>query len=113
KELDSYEKHCKFLADLNCDVVSTVEIGGSILNQDPTRGEDEIEVQRLDEYQWQLVIKGLQKAGAIAKRYGLDLVYHPHAGTVIENRSDVDRLMEETSPEFVSLLLDSGHAIYG
>lgn len=113
KELDSYEKHCKFLAELNCDVVSTVEVGGSILNQDPTRGEDEVEVQRLNEHQWHLVLEGLQKAGAIAKRYSLDLVYHPHAGTVIENKTDVDRLMRETSPELVSLLLDSGHSIYG
>lgn len=113
KELDSYERHCKFLADLGCDVVSTVEIGGSILNQDPTRGENEIDVCRLTESKWQLVTEGLQEAGAIAKRYGLDLVYHPHAGTVIENKEDVDRLMEETDPEFVSLLLDSGHSIYG
>lgn len=113
KELDSYERHCQFLAEFNCDVVSTVEIGGSILNQDPTRGKDEIDVLHLNEDQWQLMIEGLQQAGAIAKRYGLDLVYHPHAGTVVENKEDVDRLMKETDPQLVSLLLDSGHSIYG
>ncbi|WP_059105776.1 myo-inosose-2 dehydratase [Shouchella shacheensis] len=113
QQLEAYRAHCDFLAEFGCNVVSTAEIGGSILNQDPTRGEDEVNVIRLDDEGWKYVSEGLNEAGHIAKVRGLDLVYHPHAGTVIENREEVDRLMEMTDASVVSLLFDTGHNVYG
>jgi inosose dehydratase len=38
---------------------------------------------------------------------------HHHAGTFLETPSEIDRLLEETDPTLVNLLLDTGHAVFG
>lgn len=43
---------------------------------------------------------------------GLSLVYHHHMGTIVQTQADIDRLME-TCGDPVSLLLDTGHAVWG
>ncbi|GKV65860.1 MULTISPECIES: myo-inosose-2 dehydratase [unclassified Sporosarcina] len=113
EELDAYRKHVQFLKLFDCKVVSTAEIGGSMLNQDPTRKQDETFVEHLKEDQWNYLAEGLNKAGEICQEYGMDLVYHHHAGTVVEQPSEIDKLMEMTDPALVSLLYDTGHALYG
>lgn len=112
-ELEAYRKHVEFLKSFGCKVVSTAEIGGSMLNQDPTRGQDEIFVQRLDDDGWKYMVEGLNKAGEICRENGMHLVYHHHAGTVVEQPEEIDRLMEMSDPEFVSMLYDTGHGYYG
>ncbi|WP_077319597.1 myo-inosose-2 dehydratase [Virgibacillus proomii] len=112
-ELKAYRKHVAFLKEFGCKVISTAEIGGSMLNQDPTRGQDETYVERLNEEGWKYLVEGLHKAGEIARENGMQLVYHPHAGTVVEQPHEIDRLMESTDKDYVSLLFDSGHAYYG
>jgi inosose dehydratase len=39
----------------------------------------------------------------------MQLCYHHHMGTGVMTRAEVDRLMAETDPEVVHLLLDTGH----
>lgn len=113
EELESYRKHVEFLKPFGCKVISTAEIGGSMLNQDSTRGQDETYVQRLDDEGWKNLVEGLNKAGEICKENGMDLVYHHHAGTVVEQPEEIERLMEMTDPTLVSLLYDTGHGYYG
>ncbi|MEI3612904.1 myo-inosose-2 dehydratase [Pseudogracilibacillus sp. SO30301A] len=112
-ELESYRKHVEFLKYFDCKVVSTAEIGGSMLNQDPRRKQDETYVERLDDDGWKYLVEGLNKAGEICKENGMDLVYHHHAGTVVEQPEEIDRLMEMSDPNLVSLLYDTGHGYYG
>ncbi|WP_205179783.1 myo-inosose-2 dehydratase [Siminovitchia thermophila] len=112
-ELQAYRDHVKFLAYFGCKVVSTAEIGGSMLNQDPRRKQDETFVERLDDDGWKYLVEGLHKAGEICKEHGMDLVYHHHAGTVVEQPDEIARLMEMTEPHLVSLLYDTGHGYYG
>lgn len=113
EELKSYRKHVEFLKPFGCKVVSTAEIGGSMLNQDPRRKQDETYVERLDEDGWKYLAEGLNKAGEICKENGMDLVYHHHAGTVVEQPEEIEKLMEMTDPSLVSLLYDTGHGYYG
>ncbi|WP_091584804.1 myo-inosose-2 dehydratase [Alteribacillus bidgolensis] len=113
REWKSYREHVEFLKRFNCKVVSTAEIGGSILNQDPRRGQDETFVKRLDDDGWKYLVEGLNKAGEICREHGMHLVYHHHAGTVVEQPEEIDRLMEMTDKEAVSLLYDTGHGYYG
>lgn len=113
KQLQEYREHVLFLKEFGCKVVSTAEIGGSILNQDSRRGEDERDVIRLQEDEWKYLAEGLNKAGEFCKEHGMDLVYHHHAGTVVERPEEIDKLMEMTDPNYVSLLYDSGHGYYG
>jgi inosose dehydratase len=63
----------------------------------------------MDDAQWKLLTDGLNRLGAIARDAGMRLCYHHHLGTVVQSRSDVDRLMAETDPDLVFLLLDTGH----
>jgi inosose dehydratase len=112
-ELKAYRKHVEFLKQFGCKVVSTAEIGGSMLNQDPRRGQDETYVERLSDDEWKYMIEGLNKAGEICRENGMYLVYHHHAGTVVERPEEIERLMEMSDPEKVFLLYDTGHAYYG
>jgi inosose dehydratase len=59
--------------------------------------------------QWKTLTAGLNRIGRIAKDAGMHLCYHHHLGTVVQSRADVDRLMAETDPSLVFLLLDTGH----
>ncbi len=43
----------------------------------------------------------------------MKLIYHYHAGTVVESGEEIDRLMKMTNPQLVHLLYDTGHAYYG
>ena len=64
--------------------------------------------------QWREAVATLHAvARAIRDALGMRVVVHHHAGTFIETPAEIDRLLEETEPEQVGLLLDTGHAAYG
>lgn len=56
-----------------------------------------------------------QKISELSKivhdNHGLYISYHHHMGTVIQNESEIDLLMNSTS-ELLKLLLDTGHLIF-
>jgi len=59
--------------------------------------------------QWADLISGLEELGRIANDSGTRLCYHPHMGTGVMYLDDIVRLMDNTKPELVHLLLDTGH----
>lgn len=63
----------------------------------------------MNDAEWKTLTTGLNGLGTIAKDAGMRLCYHHHLGTVVQSRKDVDRLMAETDPNLVFLLLDTGH----
>src|SRR5699024_10614197 len=42
----------------------------------------------------------------------MEIVYHHHMGTGVQTTDEIERLMENTDPEKVSLLFDTGHLVY-
>ncbi|BFU92374.1 MAG: myo-inosose-2 dehydratase [Nitrospira sp.] len=62
-----------------------------------------------DDAQWQVLAEGLNEIGAMAKSRGRKLCYHHHLGTGVMTAEAVDRLMAQTNPEMVHLLLDTAH----
>ena len=64
------------------------------------------------EAQWQQLIQGLHTMGRIASDFNMKIVYHYHAGTGVFFEHEIDFLMEHTNPDLVSLLLDTGHAVF-
>jgi inosose dehydratase len=58
---------------------------------------------------WEKLCLGLNELGKIAEQYDLKLVYHHHMGTGVQTLEEVDRLMENTDPDHVHLLYDTGH----
>lgn len=111
-ELHAYREHVRFLKQMGCKHVVTCEIRGSI-HWDPRRAPNEKEVVRFTDDEWENMVEGLHQAGEICREYDMELVYHHHVGTVVERPEEIDRLMETTDPELVSLLFDTGHAFYG
>ncbi|MFS1512586.1 myo-inosose-2 dehydratase [Chengkuizengella sp. SCS-71B] len=111
-ELKAYKDHVLFLKEMGCRVVVTCELGGSTIG-DPRRDANVTEVKPLTSEEWSNMVEGLEKAGQICKDNGMTLVYHHHMGTNVEKTEEIDRLMEATNPELVSLTFDSGHAYYG
>jgi inosose dehydratase len=59
--------------------------------------------------QWGRMVEGLTRLGRMAAEEDMRLCYHHHMGTGVQTRAEVDRLMNDTDPELVHLLFDTGH----
>ncbi|MDA0160129.1 myo-inosose-2 dehydratase [Solirubrobacter ginsenosidimutans] len=65
-----------------------------------------------DDAQWDALTTGLNRLGKIAQDEGMRLCYHHHMGTGVMTRAEVDRLLANTDPALVNLLLDTGHLAF-
>lgn len=112
QELQSFSEWVKYLKEMGCEHVIVCEMGGS-MHWDPRRSPEDTEIQKLTEKEWESLVEGLHRAANLCQESGMKLVYHPHAGTVVETAEEIDRLMGLTDPNLVHLLYDTGHALYG
>jgi inosose dehydratase len=64
----------------------------------------------LDDEGWKRAGGHLRELADIAAAHGLELVLHPHVGTVLETASDVERALAHTD---VPWCLDTGHLLIG
>ena len=62
----------------------------------------------LDAEQWSTFFRNLEIVDAIATEHGLKTALHQHIGTVIEDQSDLDRLLNNSG---VKLCVDTGHML--
>lgn len=67
---------------------------------------------RLADAAWAQLVAATSELAAIAGCYGLDAVFHPHVGTYVEHRDEIERLLAETDPRLLGLCLDTGHCAY-
>lgn len=68
---------------------------------------------RLDEKGWKQLVETTNRVGRLAReKYGLQLVYHPHAETHVEYEDQIEALLNDTDPQYVALCLDTGHHAY-
>lgn len=104
--IEPFRKQCQYLQEVQADVIVVSEQTRSIQG---TKQNVFAEKPIFDEAEWQQLCAGLNELGAIAKEYGLRLVYHHHMGTGVQTAEEVDRLMDGTNPAQVSLLYDTGH----
>lgn len=111
EEMESFKMHTDFLHRMGCKYVIVSERGGSA-HWDPINGDSGV-ITPLTKESWAFLIENLHKAGEYCNQLGMRLVYHYHAGTVIEQRAEIDYLLDHTAPEKLSLLFDTGHAYYG
>ena len=67
----------------------------------------------LDDSGWERLVDTTHRVARLAKeRFGLQLVFHPHAETHVETTEQIIRFLEKTDPELVFLCLDTGHHAY-
>ncbi|MCL5261601.1 MAG: myo-inosose-2 dehydratase [Gammaproteobacteria bacterium] len=105
----SYTSFMKFLKAMGAKYVNLAECGHCtqggnlpILTNKPI----------LNEKLWHALTTGLEKLGEIAKQNGMTNVYHYHMGTSVQTQDEIARLMQNTNPELLSLLLDTGHLYF-
>ncbi|MBB1253106.1 TIM barrel protein [Streptomyces sp. OF3] len=72
-----------------------------------------IEPAELTAEQWSHLTTGMERLGReVRDHYGLEIVVHPHADTHIDTEPNVERFLDGTDPDLVSLCLDTGHYAY-
>ena len=113
KPYEEVEKEFKialaFLKEMGAKVIGLSEQSRSIQGKDaPVLGQK----PAMDDKEWELLCTGLNKLGKVAKESDMKLTFHHHMGTVVQTAAEVDRMMENTDPELLFLLYDSGHLAY-
>lgn len=106
-----FEKHVAFLAAMGAKVVGVSEQSYSVQGQmeTPVFGHKYV----MNDEEWDLLCSGLNKLGKLSlEKYGVALTFHHHMGTVVQSAEEVERMMANTDPKYVSLLFDSGHFSY-
>lgn len=106
-----FEKHVAFLAAMGAKVVGVSEQSYSVQGQmdTPVFGHKYV----TNDKEWDLLCDGLNKLGKLSlEKYGVALTFHHHMGTVVQSAEEVERMMANTDPKYVSLLFDSGHFSY-
>ncbi len=101
-----FRKTMGFIRRMGGTTVVVAELGGAVHQQSvPPIANKPI----FTDEQWAAMVAGLNGLGRIAAEAGMTLCYHHHMGTGVMTRAETDRLMAETDPELVHLLLDTGH----
>ncbi|MDR1600561.1 MAG: myo-inosose-2 dehydratase [Oscillospiraceae bacterium] len=103
-------KHRDRLNALGAKVVGASEQGNSIQGK-PLNifGSDK---PVFTDEQWELVTRGFNEMGRLARDVGMTLTIHHHMGTGVQTEAEIDRLMGAVDPELVYLLFDSGHLTF-
>jgi len=107
-EIEAMTAHADLLEAMGCDVLIFAEVTGCIHSDVDARLSSR---PRIAAAEWQQLGRRLSEVASACRDRGLKLCYHHHMGTVVQTRSDIDALMQETSDE-VCLLLDTGHAFF-
>ena len=110
-EVKSFRAHLSLLKTLGARVAIVAECTRCIHgNRETALGFEEKLQPRLTDEEWPRFIAGLKHLVTVAATDETRIVYHHHMGTVIQNESDLDRLLRAV-PE-LSLLLDPGHLAF-
>jgi inosose dehydratase len=64
----------------------------------------------LDDEQWDTLLANLDRLADAAADRGVLAVLHPHVGTMVENRAEVERVLAGSA---IRLCLDTGHLLIG
>ncbi len=108
--IQAFREHAEKLFFLGARVIGVSEQGNSIqgrldlpiLKNKPVYSAD----------QWKTVIKGFNEMGQIAKDMGMAFTCHHHMGTGVQTVEEIDYLMDNTDPNLVFLLFDTGHLTF-
>jgi inosose dehydratase len=108
---DAVKRTCATIAGAGATTLVLIE---ALVPERATTAGRAHDAPRLDDDGWVRLTSSLERFAALAAHeHGLETVFHPHAGTVVEFADEVERLLAGTDPELVGLCLDTGHAVYG
>lgn len=74
---------------------------------------DPATARRLAGSEWSALVGGIVAVAGVARdEYGLEPVFHPHAGSYVEFEDEIERLLDAVPPEVAGLCPDTGHCAY-
>ncbi|WP_138416373.1 sugar phosphate isomerase/epimerase family protein [Sinomonas gamaensis] len=97
----------------------TAAMGGKHIVVIPAMWRDDVTGQAVENEvltaeQWDSLFKGHDELGRrLQEQFGLQQQFHSHADSHVQGQADIERLLENTDPELLTLCLDTGHAEYG
>jgi inosose dehydratase len=106
RTLESFRQQMAFIKEMGGTDVVVAELGHAV-HQQPVFVLANKPV--FSDEQWGRMVEGLNRLGHMAAEADMRLCYHHHMGTGVQTRAEVDRLMNDTDPEVVHLLFDTGH----
>ncbi len=107
--LKTFNQQAKFIKEMGGTDIVVAELGYAVhQKQEPAL----LNKPKFRDEQWLNLTDGLNTLGKLASDKGMQLCYHPHVGTGVETLDEINRLMDNTDPRYVKLLLDTGHLYY-
>lgn len=104
--IEAFIKHRDFLHELGAKVIGASEQGNSIQGKPlPIFGKKPVYTKE----EWQIIAKGFNKMGELAREKDMYFTVHHHMGTGVQTADEIDMLMNITDPDLVYLLYDTGH----
>ncbi|GAB3270077.1 sugar phosphate isomerase/epimerase [Sinomonas notoginsengisoli] len=97
----------------------TAAMGGKHIVVIPAMWRDDVtgepvENEVLTPAQWDSLFAGHDELGRrLQEQFGLAQQFHSHADSHVQGQADIERLLENTDPQLLTLCLDTGHAEYG
>ncbi|CAN5286556.1 sugar phosphate isomerase/epimerase [soil metagenome] len=99
------------LNDLRGPLESLVAAGADVVVLAATTGAQGYDSRpELVDAQWATLFANLDRIGEVVTARGLTATLHPHVGTMVETRDDVDRVLAGST---IPLCLDTGHLLIG
>ncbi len=66
----------------------------------------------LTEAGWSALAGGIEELARTCHGLGVRLAVHPHAGSFVETRGELERLLTLTDPAALGICVDTGHLVY-
>ncbi len=99
------------VGDISAPLEALEATGADVLVLAASTGTDGYDARpTLDDRQWATLLTNLDRLAAAAADRAVLAVLHPHVGTMVETRDDVDRVLGGSS---IRLCLDTGHLLIG
>ncbi len=99
------------LPDIAGPLDALVACGADVLVLAAATGADGYDARpTLDDRQWATLLANLDRLADAAADRGVLAVLHPHVGTMVETRGEVDRVLDGSA---IRLCLDTGHLLIG
>jgi inosose dehydratase len=111
-DLEHTRRLCELLAGVGASFVNLAHRGTRDRRAWAGRA-DQPGAPRLTAEQWDRLAERVVQAAEVVRDFGLQAAFHPHAGTWVETRADLEELLARTSAPLVKLCLDVGHGVYG
>ncbi len=102
----AFRKQLSFLKNVGADVIGPSEQTRSCQGQKVSVFSNKAVFSREE---FKKLTSGMDHLGKIASDEGLKLAFHHHMGTGVQTVEETERFLNDTNPDYVYLLFDSGH----